>query len=278
MNKLPCGKARSIYHYRVREMFCLTLFTATVFATLVPSPTHAQRLLSADPTPMPTPGVDVQKLYHLEWMTRPDNQTLKNNVVESALGPFRSAHSIIRSETSVERAKMFGVGEASIRAHKRPGLPERDRASYEAVKNYDTRDDDNAIRAAVLRRLLDYRTAGLARDSDVQFISTGEISQDPSPDLIQALEQYPLVKSENLKILPASRAMVVRDDGIRDRMTGAYGPLLRVSDITRFPDGTAKAVGSFSSQNHEVYTRIFYLDKVGSAWRVTSEENFPVED
>jgi len=257
--------------YRIFIAFVAGLLLATA-----PS-SHAQKLVSPTPEPERTPDTTLTKLYHLEWLTRPDNQKLKENVVDSALGPFISRHNLVRSATMVERSRNFGVGDASRRAYKRPGLAERQRGSFEALKDYPTRDQDNAIRAGVFRHLFDNRNTGFKKDFQVQFVSVGEIEVDPDPDLIQALELYPPIQSKKLRVIPASHAIVVREDGIRDRFSGDYGPFLRVNTVKSLPDGTAEALASFTDGEYIVRTKVYQLEQVDTAWRVTSEKDYIVQ-
>ncbi len=253
------------------------ILVALVAGLLPTTASQAQQFTSPTPEPVRTPDTTLEKLYHLEWLTRPDNQKLKENVVDSALGPFTSAHNLVRSATIVERSRNFGAGEASRRAHQHPGLAERERGSFEALNDYATRDEDNAIRAGVFRHLFDNRNTGFNKDFQVQFVSVGEIEMDPDPDLIQALELYPPIRSKKLRVIPASHAMVVREDGIRDRFSGDYGPFLRVNTVKILPNGTAEALASFTDGEYIVRTKVYQLEKVDTAWRVTSEANYQIE-
>lgn len=258
-------------------MLPLLLWMLALGALALPPNAQAQKFVSPKPLPERKPDTTPAKLYHLEWLTRPENEKLKENVVDSQLGPFISAQTLVRSATIVERSKKFGVGDAARRAHRKPGLPEREHSSFEPLRDYPTRDQKNAIRAGVFRHLFDNRNTGFDKEAQVQFVSVGEIAQDPDPDLVKALELYPPVPMRNLRVLPVSHAIVVMNDGIRDRFSGDYGPMYRVNDVELLPDGKARAIASFTDGDYIVGTRIYELEQVGNAWRVISEENYPVE-
>jgi len=237
----------------------------------------AQQLAFPTPEPKKIPDVDLAKLYHLEWLTRPENQTLKDNVEESALGPWVSKHVLFRSESTPRRSAAFGVGKDSLRAHQRPGLAERDMGSFEPLQDHAERDRNNAIRAGVFRYLFDYRNTGFTAPSQVRFVSVGEIQEDPDPDLIQALQAYQPLTQKKIRVLPASNAISVIDDGIRDRFSGDYGPMYRVNHIRMLENGNAEALASFSNGRELFETSVYELQPVGEAWRVISERPYAVE-
>jgi len=148
--------------------------------------------------------------------------------------------------------------------------------SFEPLRDHAERDRSNAIRAAVFRYLFDYRNTGFTAPSQVRFVSIGEIQSDPDVDLVQALQVYPPIAEKKLRVLPASSAMTVFDDGIRDRFTGEYGPMYRVNDVKILENGNAEALASFSDGSHLFETYVYELEPVGNAWRVISEKRFEV--
>jgi hypothetical protein len=169
------------------------------------------------------------------------------------------------------------MGEASRWAHKQPDLANHDHGFFEALKDYPTPNQDNAIRAGVFRHLLDNRNTGSKKDFKVQFVSVGEIEVDPDPDLIQALELCPRKQSKKLRVIPASHDMVVREDGNCDRFSGDYAPFLRVNTVKILPDGTAEALASFTDGEYIVRTKVYQLEQVDTAWRVNSEKGYIVQ-
>lgn len=246
----------------------------SAFASAATAWSQELRLLRDEPAQIPR--LNLQKLYHLEWETRPDNQTAKDNVVESQLGPFISRQVLVRSQTAPERSKNFGVGEAVRRAHRMAGLPERAMGSYQPVRMFPGRDRTNAVRAAVFRHLIDYRRVGYETDAEVQFLALGDVGCDPDPDLVAAIQAYPYVEEQKLTVVPVSRAITTIDHGILDRMTGEQGPIYRVDDILPLGNGNVRAVASFSRGDANFYTRIYELEQVDDVWRVISDQPFRI--
>lgn len=261
----------------MNNFFDALIHRAVLVVIISLTPLHAQQLAFPTPEPKRIPDVDLPKLYHLEWQTRPENLILKENVLASQLGPYISKHALFRSESMVRRSKAFGVGKDSFKAHRSPGLPEREMGSFQPTRDFEGRDRDNAIRAGLLRYLFDYRNTGFTTPMQVRFISVGEILTDPDPDLIQALQLYPSIVEKKQRVLPATHAITVIDDGIRDRFSGDYGPMYRVSNIQILDNGRAEAIASFSDGKFLFETNVYELEQVGNAWRVISEKAYEIQ-
>jgi hypothetical protein len=234
-------------------------------------------LSSRPPEPSRIPKIDLPKLYHLEWETRPSAATLKENVEESALGPFVSTQTLVRSQTIWERSRTFGSGEATRRAHRKPTLADRAHASYEPIQNYEGRDRNLAIKEAAFRHLIGFRKLGFAKDATVQFVSVGDIAQDPPPDLVDRLNKLPEVQADKLRVVPVSHALQPVMEKILDRFSGEEGPVYRVSDVQILPDGNAEVIGSFCDGGHWVFSKVFTIKESSKGWEVVGERDFGVQ-
>lgn len=253
-------------------------FLALVFVLLfaVGSASAQLVLRYRDPVPSRIPKLDLPKLYHLEWETRPSNQTLKDNIEESALGPFLSTQTLVRSRTIWERSRKFGVGEATFLAHRKPTLADRAHGSYEPIRDYEGRAQNLAIKEAAFRHLIGFRRLGFAKDATVQFVSVGDIAQDPPPDLVQRLNELPEIKTDKLRVVPISHALQPVSEKILDRFSGEEGPMYRVSDVQVLPDGAVEVIGSFGDGEHFVFSKVLTMNESAKGWEVVAERDFQV--
>jgi hypothetical protein len=216
-----------------------------------------------------------QQQWDLRAATDPSDLKARKNIVTSGSTPFWSRYSVWADATMPWRAAEFGAGKLSHEAAQRPGMDDRAAASMLPEANYPGKTQDDAIRAAVYRYFFGYRARGFAQKSTVYFLGLGPHLVDAPPSLIAALQNDPVLKKDGIMLRPVSKSFEVTDEAIRDRDTGAYGPVFRVDDIGLVRDGTVDVTATFSERDGHWFTRdlTLKLDKSG-AWQVVRDADY----
>jgi len=214
------------------------------------------------------------------WQFRADtdwlDQKIKKNIVQSEEGPFWSRRSVWADETMAARAAEFGAGKYSKEAMEVPTISDRRAASELPEANYGTKLQDDAILATVYRHFFTYRALGFAKDSTVYFLGQGPHKDDIPPSLLVALQNDPQLKRDGVTLRPASRSMEITAAEIRDRDTGAFGPVFRVDDVGEEKDGKIKVMASFSEKDGFWFTRELTLQRSKDGWTVVKDDDYPI--
>ncbi len=241
---------------------------------LAASSATAQRIgLGEYSVPKPTE----KETFELQQEHLADAEKLRRDVEQSQVQPFKMAMSLVRSQTVVERSANFGIGDAANAARRQPTLDDRDAASRqpEAASSITAKDD--AILTAVFQHFFGYRDLGFAKDASVYFLGVGSATGAPSPGVLAKLADSAEIKERGIVIRPASKAMFVIEDGIRDADSGSYGALFRVDDITPQADGSVTVTASFSERDMHVFTKTLVLRNVRGVWKVVSDADYRVD-
>ncbi len=221
-----------------------------------------------------------EELAGYMWQFRADTDPIdlkiRNNIVQSETTPFRSRRSVWADETMVARAAEFGAGKYSAEAIEIPTMEDRIAASRLPEAAYGTKAGNDAILATVYRHFFNYRTKGFAKYSTVYFLGQGPHKDDIPPSLLAALQNDPQLKRDGVKLRPASRSMEITDAEIRDRDTGAYGPVFRVDDVSLEKDGVVKVMASFSERDGFWFTRELTLRQDKGIWSVVKDNDYPI--
>jgi hypothetical protein len=219
-----------------------------------------------------------QRQWDLRAETDPSDFAIRENVVESETNPFLSRFSVWADATMPWRSKEFGAGKLSYEAMEGPTAADRAAASKLPEADYPGKAQDNAILAAVYRYFFGYRSHGFAKDSTVYFLGLGPHLADAPQSLIAALQRDPVLKKDGVTLRPATRSFEVTDEAIRDRDTGAYGPVFRVDGISLVKNGEAQVVATFSEREGFWFTRVLTLrqDAKTGAWQVVRESDYPL--
>jgi hypothetical protein len=231
----------------------------------------------ADPKPAKlTEPQWLQQQWDLRAATDPSDHAIRKNVVESETNPFWSRFSVWADATMPWRAKEFGAGKLSHEAGANPSMEDRAAASRLPEADYPGRAADSAILAAVYRYFFGYRSHGFAKDSTVYFLGLGPHLADAPPSLVAALQNDPTLKKDGVTLRPATKSFEIVGDGIRDRDTGAYGPVFRVDGISLAKNGEAQVVATFSERDGFWFTRVLTLrqDAKTGAWQVVREGDY----
>jgi hypothetical protein len=262
---------------RMRKAFfviCLALFCA--------GGAQAQLFLKQKKTEEKFPEPKSEKLTEKQWQdqlwatmtnTMPSDKLIRENVVRSETTPFWSRRSVWSDQTMAQRSAEFGGGKLSDEAGEPPTLGDRWAASQLPEAQYSSKSEDDAILAAVYRHFFDYHAKGFAKDATVYFLGLGPHKSDAPPSLIAALQSDPVLKRDGMKLRPASRSLEVTDDAIRDRDTGAYGPVFRVDEISPAKDGATKVVATFSERDGFWFTRDLTLQQGKAGWDVIRDDS-----
>jgi hypothetical protein len=221
-----------------------------------------------------------QELARYMWQFRTDTDPfdlkIRQNIVQSETTPFRSRRSVWADETMPARAAEFGAGKYSDEAIELPTIGDRWAASQLPEANYTTKVQDDAILATVYRHFFEYRTLGFAKNATVYFLGQGPHKDDIPPSLLAALQSDPQLKRDGVKLRPASRSLEITAAEIRDRDTGAYGPVFRVDDVSLEKDGEVRVMASFSERDGFWFTRELTLQQGKGGWAVVKDNDYPI--
>lgn len=219
-----------------------------------------------------------QQQWDLRASTDPSDLAIRKNIVQSETNPFWSRFSVWADATMPWRSKEFGAGKLSYEAMAEPSAADRAAASQLPEADYPGRAQDDAILAAVYRYFFGYRSHGFAKDSTVYFLGLGPHLADAPPSLIAALQTDAVLKKDGVTLRPATKSFDVTDDAIRDRDTGAYGPVFRVDGVSLVKNGEAQVVATFSERDGFWFTRVLTLrqDAKTGAWQVVREGDYPL--
>ena len=213
-------------------------------------------------------------MWNFSADTEASDLKARKNVVTSETTPFLSRRSVWSDSTVAQRSAEFGEGKLSYEAAERAMPGDRWAASQLPESDYPGKAQDNEIMAAVYRHFFDYRSKGFAKDSTVYFLGLGPHLTDAPASLLAALQNDPGIKTAGIKIKPASRALEITDDGIRDRDSGAYGPVFRVDDIGPVKDGEVHVIATYSERDGFWFTRDFTLRQGKTGWEVVKDSDY----
>ncbi|MGC1481132.1 MAG: hypothetical protein WA771_11550 [Chthoniobacterales bacterium] len=206
------------------------------------------------------PPITLEELYEIEYQTRPEELALKEAKENQETAVHRQARSLKRSETTVERSRSAALDYKLIGAPgHRANLQDRIAASLDKEKPYPGMDADVAIMETIYRRMLDYRQLGFAPEVTTFFLGTGVTGDDPPSIVVDRMQRASDLGEAGLTMLPVSRSINVPRDAIRDRNTLDEGVIFRVDSIEKQPDGTYRALASFSQRDAFFFTREFVL-------------------
>jgi hypothetical protein len=215
--------------------------------------------------------------WNVRTETEPFDHAIRKNVVQSETSPFRSRRSVWASETIVRRSAEFGAGKYSRDAVQLPLPSDRWAASQLPEADYSGKAQDDAILAAVYRHFFEYRARGFAKKNTVYFLGLGPHATDAPASVLVGLQNDAVLKRDGVKLRPVSRSLEVTDDAIRDRDTGAYGPVFRVDEIGPAKNGEVPVVATFSERDGFWFTRQLTLRQGKTGWEVVSDTDYPVK-
>ncbi len=227
------------------------------------------------PYPYTVREITDAELYERQYETRSEELELKANrdtqetaVHRQRLTVKKSASGPARSASSVEGVLLGSPGKPA-------SLDDRLAASIAREPAYPGKAEDVAVMEAVFRRMLQYRELGFAEDVTTFFLGSGEFGDEPPALVIERLQQASDAGEAGLTMLPVSRAMLASRDGILDRRTLERGVVLRVDSIERMPDGSVKAIASFSERDAFYFTKEFRLRaKADGNFEIVSEQDY----